>query len=64
MRTFILANIFDVLSTLVGIAVGGIEINPIISLVMEATSVPQALLVKLAIAMGIGFSSTGGSPIY
>jgi hypothetical protein len=54
MKAFILANISDVLSTLVGLAAGGIEVNPFIGLIMEATSVPEALLVKLAIASGIG----------
>ena len=54
MKAFILANISDVLSTLVGLAAGGIEANPLISFVMEATSVPEALLVKLAIAGGVG----------
>ena len=54
MKAFILANISDVLSTLVGLAAGGIEANPIIGGIMEATSVPEALLVKLAIAGSIG----------
>lgn len=54
MKAFILANISDVLSTLVGLAAGGIEINPLIGLIMEETSVAEALLVKLAIAGCIG----------
>ena len=54
MKAFILANISDVLSTLVGLAAGGIEANPILGGIMHATSVPEALLVKLAIAAGIG----------
>ena len=54
MKAFILANISDVLSTIFGLNVGGIEANPIINFVMEATSVPEALLIKLAVAAGVG----------
>jgi hypothetical protein len=54
MKAFILANISDGLSTLVGLAAGGVEINPLISLIMKETSVPEAMLVKLTIASGIG----------
>ena len=54
MKAFILANISDVLSTIFGLKLGGLEANPIIAFTMEATSVPEALLVKLAIAAGVG----------
>ena len=54
MKAFLLANITDVFSTVFGLNVGGIEANPIIQFVIEATSIPEALLVKLAIAAGIG----------
>jgi len=54
MKAFILANISDIISTVMGLGAGGNEINPLISLVMEATSVPEALLVKLAVAAGVG----------
>lgn len=53
MKAFLLANLSDVLSTVFGLQMGGIEANPIIHFVMEATSVPEALLVKLAVATGI-----------
>ena len=53
MKAFLLANISDVLSTVFGLNVGGIEANPIVQFVMEATSVPEALLVKLAFAAGV-----------
>ncbi|MDA0733524.1 MAG: DUF5658 family protein [Chloroflexi bacterium] len=54
MKAFILANISDVISTIFGLNLGGIEANPIINFLMEATSVPEALLVKLAVAAGVG----------
>jgi hypothetical protein len=54
MRAFILANISDVFSTISGLKLGAIEANPFLSMVMEATSVPEALLVKLAVAAGVG----------
>ena len=54
MKAFLLANIADVVSTVSGLAAGAKEINPFISLAMEATSVPEALLVKLAVAGGVG----------
>ena len=54
MKAFILANISDVISTIFGLNLGAIEANPIIHFVMEATSVPEALLVKLAVAAGVG----------
>ena len=53
MKAFLLANLSDVLSTVFGLNVGAMEANPIIHFFMEATSVPEALLVKLAIAAGI-----------
>ena len=53
MKAFFLANMSDVLSTVFGLNVGGIEANPIIQFVIEATSIPEALLVKLAIAAGV-----------
>lgn len=54
MKAFILANISDVLSTLFGLASGGKEANPILGGIMEVTSVPEAMLIKLAIAGAIG----------
>ena len=54
MKAFILANVSDVMSTLFGLGSGGVEINPFIQGMMELTSVPEALLVKLAIAAGVG----------
>lgn len=53
MRAFILANLADIFSTIFGLHVGGIEANPIIHFVMESTSVPEALLVKLAVSVGV-----------
>jgi hypothetical protein len=44
MKAFILANISDVFSTITGLKLGA----------MEATSVPEALMVKLALAAGVG----------
>ena len=55
MRAFILANLSDVFSTFSGLKLGAMEANPFLSMVMEATSVPEALLVKLALAAGVGF---------
>ncbi len=55
MKNFVLANISDVLSTLFGIQMGASEVNPFLSFLMEATSVPEALLVKLALACGVGY---------
>ncbi len=55
MKSFVLANISDVLSTLLGIQLGANEVNPFLSSLMEATSVPEALLVKLALACGVGY---------
>ncbi len=55
MKSFVLANISDVLSTLFGIQLGANEINPFLSSLMELTSVPEALLVKLALACGVGY---------
>jgi hypothetical protein len=46
METFILANISDVLSTIFGLNLGGVEINQVINFLIEATSVPEALLVN------------------
>lgn len=54
MKAFFLANVSDVLSTILALELGGMEANPIIKLVMEATSVPEALLIKLAVAAGVG----------
>lgn len=54
MKAFILANTSDVFSTIFGLNLGGIEVNPLINFVIEATSVPEALLVKLAVAAGVG----------
>ena len=55
MRNFVLANVSDVFSTLFGIQLGATEVNPFLSSLMEATSVPEALLVKLALACGVGY---------
>ncbi len=55
MKNFVLANISDVSSTLLGIRLGAVEVNPFLSSLMEATSVPEALLVKLALACGVGY---------
>ncbi len=55
MKNFVLANISDVFSTLFGIQLGAIEVNPFLSSLMEATSVPEALLVKLALSCGVGY---------
>ncbi len=55
MKNFVLANISDVFSTLFGIQLGATEVNPFLSSLMEATSVPEALLVKLALACGVGY---------
>ena len=55
MKSFVLANISDVLSTLFGIHLGASEVNPFLSSLMAATSVPEALLVKLALACGMGY---------
>jgi hypothetical protein len=56
MKGFVLANISDVLSTLFGIHMGAVEVNPFLVTLMEATSVPEALLVKLAVACGVGYA--------
>ena len=55
MKNFVLANISDVLSTLLGIQLGAVEVNPFLTTLMDATSVPEALLVKLALACGVGY---------
>ena len=55
MKNFVLANISDVLSTFLGIQLGAREVNPFLTTLMEATSVPEALLVKLALACGVGY---------
>ncbi len=55
MKNFVLANISDVFSTLFGIQLGATEVNPFLSSLMEATSVPEALLVNLALACGVGY---------
>ena len=55
MKSFVLANISDVMSTLFGIHLGAAEVNPFLANLMEATSVPEALLVKLALACGVGY---------
>lgn len=55
MKNFVLANISDVLSTLFGMQLGAIEVNPFLSSLMAATSVPEALLVKLGLACGVGY---------
>ncbi len=55
MKNFVLANISDVLTTLFGIQLGANEVNPFLASLMEATSVPEALLVKLALACGVGY---------
>ena len=55
MKGFVLANISDVLSTLFGIQLGATEVNPFLASLIEATSVPEALLVKLALACGVGY---------
>ena len=46
MEAFILANISDVLSIIFGLNLGGVEINPVSNCLIEATSVPEALLVN------------------
>ena len=55
MKGFVLANISDVLSTLLGIQLGATEVNPFLASLMEATSVSEALLVKLVLACGVGY---------
>ena len=55
MKGFVLANVSDVGSTLLGIKLGAVELNPFIGMVMEATSVPEALIIKLALACGAGY---------
>lgn len=55
MKGFVLANISDVLSTLFGIQLGATEVNPFLASLMEATSVSEALLVKLVLAFGVGY---------
>ena len=54
MKAFILANLSDVISTILGLSLGGTEANPAIKYLMEVTSVPEALLVKLALAAAVG----------
>ena len=54
MKAFVLANLSDVFSTISGLKVGAIEANPVINFFIESTSVPEALLVKLALAVGVG----------
>jgi len=54
MKAFILANLSDAISTIFGLNHGGTEANPVISFVIEATSVPEALLVKLALSAAVG----------
>ena len=54
MEAFILANISDVLSIIFGLNLGWVEINPVINCLIEATSVPEAVLVKLAAAASVG----------
>ena len=53
MRAFMLANISDAFSTISGLNIGAMEANPFIRMAIEATSVPEALLVKLAAAAGL-----------
>jgi hypothetical protein len=48
---FILANIWDSLSTFAGLSLGAVEANPILSGLMEATSVPTALTIKVFLAL-------------
>ena len=55
MKNFVLANMSDVLSSLFGIHLGAVGVNPFLTTLMEATSVPEALLVKLALACGLGY---------
>jgi len=55
MKGFVLANISDVLSTLFGIQLGATEVNPFLASLMAATSVSEALLVKLVLAFGVGY---------
>ena len=55
MKSFVLANVSDVGSTFLGIKLGAVELNPFIGMVMEATSVPEALFFKLALACGAGY---------
>ena len=62
MKAFILANVSDVISTLGGLASGGVEANPILGGMMHITSVPEALLVKLAIAGAIGLAMNRWKP--
>ncbi|MFQ6026257.1 MAG: DUF5658 family protein [Dehalococcoidia bacterium] len=54
MKAFLLANLSDVFSTFSGLKLGAMEANPMIHFFMENTSVPEALLVKLALAIGVG----------
>ncbi len=54
MKAFLLANISDVASTATGLAAGAREANPVINMVMESAGVPEALMLKLAVAAGVG----------
>ena len=54
MKAFILANLIDVLSTISGLSIGAMEANPFIRLIMHSAGVPEALMVKLALALGVG----------
>jgi hypothetical protein len=54
MKAFILANLSDAVSTATGLAAGAREANPVINMVMESAGVPEALLLKLAVAVGVG----------
>ena len=53
MKAFILANLIDVFSTISGLSIGAMEANPFIRMMMHSAGVPEALLVKLAIALGV-----------
>lgn len=54
MKAFILANLIDVFSTISGLSIGAMEANPFINSVMQYAGVPEALMVKLALALGVG----------
>ena len=62
MKGWVLANVSDVGSTLLGIKLGAVEVNPFIGMIMEATSVPEALIIKLALACGAGYLISRGGP--
>ena len=49
---FVLANICDSLSTFAGLSRGGIEANFLLSGLIDASSIPTALIIKVILALG------------